>query len=457
MTWNKPATRLTTLVTAALGLAAALPPAASAGSYEALSCDYAPPGGADNNWQRFSVGGGGNALRDTCPSGGDAQQGLYASEYSRNPVGSKHGWEFKTPPGTSLSRFEGKINGYSSGENSAGSGLYSPKNDYGVRYGMNPFQNPRGYGHGPSGDPVVVGLPTGVTTLAAAVLCGGESADCHPNPGSSEAKVSLTAARVTVEDPVNPTLNLTGGTLSASPTQSGTSDITFDASDNVGIKEARLVIDGLEKDRETFSCDYSAAIPCSDQTSKQLTFDSRTISDGAHNARVEILDAAGNTKSDERQIVSSNGSSGASGISGGTNGGSSSTSSNTSTSTESIDRRALTEAPNALFGSPATESTITLKASRRSVKNGKAVAFSGAVMTGTRPFNDVIVALQARVGSRWVTFKNVRTGTAGGFGARYRFTRTFRTRTYTFRARVSKQQGFGVDRNSGSLRVKVKR
>ena len=457
MTWSKPTTRMIGLITAALGLAAAVPPAASAGSYQALSCDYAPPGGADNAWGQFAEGGGGFALRNTCPSGGDSNRGLYASHYSSNPLGSKHGWEFKTPPGTSLSRFEGKVNGYSNSERSAGSGIYSPKSEYGVRHGMNPFQEARGYGPGPSGDPVVVGLPNGVTTLAAAVLCGGESADCHPNPGSSEAKVTLTAARVTVEDPVYPTLRLTGGTLATSDTQTGTSDITFNASDNVGIKEARLLIDGVEKDRETFSCDYSAAIPCSDQAGKQLSFDSKTVSDGTHNARVEVVDAGGNTAADERQITSRNNSPGATSISNAPSGDSSSSSTNTSNSSETIDRRTLTEAPGAVFTSPAAESAITLKASRRLVKNGRSVSFSGTVMAGTSPFNDVIVALQARVGARWVTFKNVRTGGAGRFGARYRFTRTFRTQTYTFRARVSKQRGFAVDRNSGPLRVKVKR
>ncbi len=257
-----------------------------------------------------------------------------------------------------------------------------------------------------------------------------------------------------------PALALTGGTLSTSATQSGTADLTFDASDNVGVKEARLLIDGAEKDRKTFACDFSAAIPCSNQTAQQLSFDSTAVSDGTHNARVEVLDAAGNITADERPLAVRNGN--ASGPSttspdSANSGSSSSTSPNTSSSTETIDRRTLTERQGATFGPTAVESTVTLKASRRSLRNGKAVAFSGAVMAGTSPFNDVIVALQARVGPRWVTFKNVRTGAAGTFGGRYRFTRTFRTQTYTFRARVSKQRGFALDRNSGSLRVRVRR
>lgn len=467
MNWSTHVPRLLAVTAAAVGITGAGAPAAKAGSYQALSCDYAPVDGKDDAWEQFAMGGGGFAISDACPSGGDSALGLSARQYSRNPLRSKHGWEFKTPPGASLSRFEGKINGYSGGERSAGSGLYSPKTDYGVRYGMNPFQDPRGYGPGASGDPVAVGLPNGVTTLAAAVFCGGESADCHPNPGSSEAKVSLTAARVTVEDPVMPSLTLTGGSLAASPAQSGTSDVVLDASDNVGVKEARLLIDGVERDRETFGCDYSAAIPCSNQTAKRLSFDSKTVPDGTHTARVEVLDAGGNSTGENRELTVGNGSSpppSTDGESGGGAGGagggsSSSTTTNNTSASESTVRETVTQNGGGLLAgaSLAPESVITLKTSRRSVKNGRSVAFSGTVTAGTQPFNDVIIALQAKVGRKWVTFRHVRTGGTGVFGARYRFTRTFRTQTYTFRARASKQRGFTADRNSRSVRVKVRR
>lgn len=435
---------------------------AEAASYEALSCDYAPIGGKDDAWAPFSTTDGGRVSGQNCPTGADFKRGFHVSMYSRNNNGSWIGHEFRTPPNTTLSKWEGKMLGYANGDDNHAYGLWSPKNQV-LRYGTG---GNSGYGVQPTGTAVEVALPAGTRSLAAAIGCG-PARQCNRDPGSSSAENYMYAAKVTVEDPVNPILTETGGTQSDSTPEKGNSTFRFDAADNVGIKEARLLIDGVEKDREQFACDYSAALPCGNQVGKELSFDSKSVQDGTRNARVEILDAAGNTSSTERSIVVANadrngtspifGNPGSGVGSGGGSGGGGSSSNSSESSDTSITNNTFNTTILAATAAMAEESSVTLKVSRRTVKNGKSVGFTGAVMTGARPFRGVIVALQAKVGSRWVTFKNTRTADNGAFGSRYRFRRTFRTRKYSFRAHVAKQVGYDVTRDSRFVRVKVKR
>ena len=257
---------------------------------------------------------------------------------------------------------------------------------------------------------MTVGLPNGTRELAAAVFCG-PSRGCIGDPGSAEVDVHLTGARVTVVDELAPTLDLRGGTVLADERQSGPADVVFNARDNVGIREARLSIDGEQTDRLEFACDYSRRVPCADQSERKLSFDSRGLANGPHVARVEVIDAAGNQVVQERKLM---------------------------------------------VGNRAGATGVSFRVSKGTVRNGKRVMFTGSVSGEQGPMNRLLVALQAKVGRKWVTFRTVRTDERGIFGARYRFTRTFRTRTYSFRARVSAQAGVEADSNSGRVRVRVR-
>lgn len=95
---------------------------------------------------------------------------------------------------------------------------------------------------------------------------------------------------------------------------------------------------------------------------------------------------------------------------------------------------------------------LSLRTDKRVVRNGHRVTFLGR-LAGRIPARGVTVALQARVGRRFRTFRQVRVtrASAGRFATRYRFTATTRTTRYRFRALVLRQAGLPYE--TGSSRV----
>jgi hypothetical protein len=100
----------------------------------------------------------------------------------------------------------------------------------------------------------------------------------------------------------------------------------------------------------------------------------------------------------------------------------------------------------------ASTSDVTLRVAAKArlrvtpgrVRNGRAVTFRGVVLGGHLPRRGVHVDLQVRQGG-WRTFGVARANRAGRFSFRYRFTRTFRPTSYTFRAKVRGEAGVPYD------------
>jgi hypothetical protein len=88
------------------------------------------------------------------------------------------------------------------------------------------------------------------------------------------------------------------------------------------------------------------------------------------------------------------------------------------------------------------DSTVvpTLDIPKRSLVNGQAATFVGR-LPGPKSEGRA-VALQARVGRKWRTFKQLRTDSDGRFRGRYRFTQTVGRVRYLFRALVKSQNGY---------------
>ena len=82
----------------------------------------------------------------------------------------------------------------------------------------------------------------------------------------------------------------------------------------------------------------------------------------------------------------------------------------------------------------------TLGLSDKNLANGGAAHFHGR-LPGPNA-DGRAVALQARVGRKWRTFKQLRTDLDGRFSGKYRFTQTFGRVRYTFRALVKRQSGY---------------
>jgi hypothetical protein len=82
----------------------------------------------------------------------------------------------------------------------------------------------------------------------------------------------------------------------------------------------------------------------------------------------------------------------------------------------------------------------TLRLTKSNLSNGHAVGFRGRI---PGPHNDGRgVTLQARVGKKWRSFKQLQTDSNGGFKGKYRFTQTHGRVLYVFRALVKKQGGY---------------
>jgi hypothetical protein len=82
----------------------------------------------------------------------------------------------------------------------------------------------------------------------------------------------------------------------------------------------------------------------------------------------------------------------------------------------------------------------TLRLTKKKLSNGRSVGFRGWI---PGPNNDGrSVTLQARVGKKWRSFKQLQTNSRGSFKGKYRFTQTRGRVLYVFRALIKKQGGY---------------
>jgi hypothetical protein len=82
----------------------------------------------------------------------------------------------------------------------------------------------------------------------------------------------------------------------------------------------------------------------------------------------------------------------------------------------------------------------TLKVTRTSLRNGRSVGFRGRLPGPSA--DGRAVTMQAKVGRKWRTFKQLSTNERGRFRGKYRFTQTRDLTLYVFRALVKKQGGY---------------
>ncbi|HST40530.1 MAG TPA: hypothetical protein VLK58_13535 [Conexibacter sp.] len=102
---------------------------------------------------------------------------------------------------------------------------------------------------------------------------------------------------------------------------------------------------------------------------------------------------------------------------------------------------------------------VSLRPSRRRLRNGGTVVLRGRLRHGPLPDRGVLVELQAKRGRKWQTFGTTRTRTGGRYELRYRFTRTTGVQRYAMRALVPDQSAYpyvrGVSRPI-ALRVRAR-
>ncbi len=176
-------------------------------------------------------------------------------------------------------------------------------------------------GKGESGQPfaaenrvVVQGSHLG-SHLYVNASCGGVSEYNCPegkgDPNGYAAVVYLYAADITLEQTAGPSASNVSGELASAPAVSGTSDVTFSASDpGSGVYEAVFSIDGqvvqsTVLDENGGRCKdvgqttdglpaYLYIQPCPASVSADVGLDTTKISNGTHHLVVSVIDAAGN-------------------------------------------------------------------------------------------------------------------------------------------------------------------
>jgi hypothetical protein len=109
---------------------------------------------------------------------------------------------------------------------------------------------------------------------------------------------------VTLDDLSNPVVTPTGGGLASGQWLRGTHSLTFNASDNSGIRRTRFWVDDLGTiQNDERPCDYTYSVPCSGVSGGEYTLDTTRLSDGVHHVAADGLDATDSNWSNTVQTV----------------------------------------------------------------------------------------------------------------------------------------------------------
>ncbi len=160
--------------------------------------------------------------------------------------------------------------------------------------------------------------------------CGSliSGSECSSSPGDTNgyaASVELFAADLTINQETAPSVKEVSGALAEDATVSGTSDVTFTATDPAsGVYQAVFQVDSQTVSSTTLDTNGGHCVnvgqttdglpaflytePCVHSLSKDVPFDTTTLSNGAHHLVVSVTDAAGNsTPVVDRQVTVANG------------------------------------------------------------------------------------------------------------------------------------------------------
>ena len=151
-----------------------------------------------------------------------------------------------------------------------------------------------------------------LSTSCGAGLEGSECGSGFTDPNNYAAALYLYAADLTLEQTAGPSVSAVGGELASASTVTGTSDVTFTASDpGAGVYEAVFTVDGKivqssVLDEAGGSCRnvgqttdglpaFLRLQPCPSSLSADVGFDASSLTPGSHHLIVSVLDAAGNS------------------------------------------------------------------------------------------------------------------------------------------------------------------
>lgn len=285
--------KIKTLLALTTCAALALPAAASAGTYNVVSCDLA--GGAQNAWAPASNHGQMTAY-SVCPSNGDWGRGIIVRNgvaSSSLIIGQNSGanQRFTAPGGTGITnvRFTGQLyrapgqrwnvglsNGYQmlAGIDGSTTWAYSVNlTDYNIAVPWNQSV----YWE------VFCVAPSGCDTKST-----GDAVTHYVRAGAW-----IRSTVVTIDDPTLPNVAWRGSLLTGSWVR-GDKIFDWDANDNSGISSTSATIGGRTIVSQNEGCDYTRPQPCPFGAAGNTTVSTSGWPDGGHHARIETRDAAGN-------------------------------------------------------------------------------------------------------------------------------------------------------------------
>ncbi len=312
------------VVALVVGLAAA---PAQAGTYDVAACN-APGGRGVNNAWTWTV----RAL-DGAPTSEDAANyqlvGSCASPtglIAQPVVGRRARWGtwaefgFAAPANTAISKVRlwrhgrGLLPGDDPNTPENDSGRWEVFADYGAgnqigaescKPGAGPTPNPCEIGATPFSSRSLNEMVGRAATFTAGIFCGGDNGPfllCRNGDANGPyAQYEFQGAVVTIQDDTKPTFTPAGGLLSDNWHK--VSDATsYDASDNTGIRNAGIALDGNTVGVDNRSCDFTFKVPCAQVRQERSGSPTRSPT-GSMTCASPRVDAAGNETAVDRKVA----------------------------------------------------------------------------------------------------------------------------------------------------------
>ena len=317
--------KIATLAAIAAAMCAA---PARAGTYDVTTCSPSGPGGVNHAWTYAVRRLDDKALYDTEADGylhdsacTDPLGLSIRSNYNATRDtwwGTWAAWEFSAPANTTivglkLWRYSRVMQTAANGDNAGRwetlihqdlltrgggevGGTYGPDQ---CKPGFAGYPNPCSHGARGFGSDAFVSYQLATPVLSLGIFCGTDAGTlqwCHPkaSDGGPAGEFAMRAAVITIRDDVAPTVQASGALLD-SGWRLGNETITYNGSDNAGIRSAQLLLDGQARAGKDFSCDYTYPTPCSNVSGQSLSLGSAPLTDGTHQLQLVLTDAAGNT------------------------------------------------------------------------------------------------------------------------------------------------------------------
>jgi hypothetical protein len=283
-------------------LAAALPPAASAGTYTVHSCRFANGApAATGGWAAATVPAPlpGAGTEASCPTGGSLR--AWVGRLDATPAGGWAQWAFSAPPDTRIAAYV----------LDRGAAAVEP----GLSYGYELWELASGAAdalvercslHLEPGPDCSL-MPASIRRTARPrarelqlrAVCFPTSEGCGTFSEATAAEFQLRRAELTLVDDSLPRLRSLGGPLIEAPgPHAGVDDLRLSAADRGGgIAAAVVELDGAAVQTFGTGCaePFTDPVPCPLGIDRSLAIDLSRVSQGTHTLRVLVRDAAGGT------------------------------------------------------------------------------------------------------------------------------------------------------------------